>query len=60
MVEAVRRENLSQRAPTINRNYTDTYKVSGMFSDNSMSAALIRLEQLKQAKQRAENHLIKH
>lgn len=53
MVEAVRRENLSQRAPTINRNYTDTYKVSGMFSDNSMSAALIRLEQLKQAKQRA-------
>jgi hypothetical protein len=60
MVNHIRKENLSSRAHPINRGYTDEYKVSGMYSDNSMTSALVRLEQAKVMKERAENHLYKH
>jgi hypothetical protein len=60
MVNHIRKENLSNKAYPINRGYTDEYKVSGMFSDNSMASALVRLEQAKVMKERAESHLFKH
>lgn len=50
MIESVRKDNLSSKTPTIQRSYTDTYKPSGMFTDNSMKNALYKLEQAKIAK----------
>jgi hypothetical protein len=59
MTEAVRRENLF-KAPAINRVFTNQYQVAGMYSDNSMRAYQIRLEQIKQAELKTKKHLLKH
>jgi len=60
MTQAVRKDNLSSLAPTINRAYTNEYQPSGMFKDNSMAQVLQKLELAKQQKAKAEDHLIKH
>lgn len=60
MAENVRYENLSARARLISREHSNGYLVSGMFRDNSMQAALQRLEKAKQQQKKVSIDCLRH
>lgn len=59
MQDAIRRSNIND-APRVQREFTNQYKVSGMYADNSMSAQNLRIQQVAKNQQRIERHLVKH
>lgn len=59
MQDAIRRSNISN-APRVQREFTNQYKVSGMYADNSMLAQNLRIQQVAKNQQRIERHLVKH
>lgn len=59
MQEAVRWENINN-APRVQREFTNQYKVSGMYADNSMLAHNLKIKQIAKNQQRLQRHLVKH